>query len=262
MTYRPHFQKEGPTSPCTIAGQDLKWKNCTCLSFGMGLEKSTGGKLRLTGCMVRNEILPRDISGGTTIEQNAFVAGLHNVQVDVHTGPRVASPRLVGLSLQAGRGVSLAGNQSGIGGRNVNHQVWLNESSGGVSGIPASVYVYDPDSNGPAWWSWSKVFSFARSLHPYGEADSRTLKSMGVTGVYCGLFPDTEGSIWGKDVTAANRAVDPEGRIVGAAVRKAGHNYGTLVDTADLKAALTKAGHNYGAVVGPGDVQWLINWAK
>ncbi len=261
MTYRPVFQKEGPASACVLDGQALGWKICTSLSFAMGIDKSTHGKVRITGCMVRDEILPRDVTGGTTIEQNAQVASLHGVHVDVHTGARVASPRLVGLSLQSGRGVSLAGNTAPLGKGNVNHNVWLNECVGGVPGIPSQVYVYDPWSAGPQWWAWSKVFAFARALHPWGESDPRTLANMGITGVYSGIFPDTEGGIWGSDVPLNIRAVDPDGRLVGAAVRKAGHDYGSRVDMADLKAALDKIGHDYGSVVDPSDVTYLLKWA-
>ncbi len=261
MTYRPVFQKEGPASACVLDGQYLGWKICTSLSFAMGIDKSTHGRVRITGCMVRGEILPRDVTGGTTIEQNAQVADLHGVMVDVRTGSRVASPRLIGLSLQSGRGVSLAGNTMPLGKGNVNHNVWLNECVGGQVGIPSQVYVYDPWSTGPAWWAWSKVFSFARALRPWGEGDPRTLQNMGITGVYAGIFPDTEGSIWGADVPANIRAVDPDGRLVGTAVNKAGHNYGSRVDMADLQAALTKAGHNYGSTVDPSDVLWLLQWA-
>jgi hypothetical protein len=261
MTYRPVFQKEGPAGACVIDGQYLGWKNCTCLSFAMGIDKSTHGKVRITGCMVREEIQPRDTSGGTTIEQNAAVADLHGVHVGVHTGSGVASPYLVGLSLQSGHGVSLAGNTYPLGKGNVNHNVWLNEAMGGTPGHPTSALVYDPWSNGPQWWSWSKVFSFARALHPYGEKDPRTLSSMGISGVYCGIFPDTEGSIWGPDVPSNIRSIDPDGRVVGAAVNKAGHDYGSRVDMADLKAALQKIGHDYGSTVDPTDVQYLLKWA-
>jgi hypothetical protein len=261
MTYRPVFQKEGPAGACVLDGQLLGWKNCTCLSFAMGIDKSTRGKVRITGCMVREEIQPRDTSGGTTIEQNAAVADLHGVHVGVHTGSGVASPYLVGLSLQSGHGVSLAGNTYPLGKGNVNHNVWVNEVMGGTPGHPTSALVYDPWSNGPQWWSWSKVFSFARALHPYGEKDPRTLSSMGISGVYCGIFPDTEGSIWGPDVPTNIRSIDPDGRVVGAAVNKAGHDYGSRVDMADLKAALQKIGHDYGSTVDPTDVQYLLKWA-
>jgi len=192
MTQQPRFQKEGPAGACVIDHELLGWKNCTCLSFAMGIDKSTLGKVRLTGCMVRNEITPKDTSGGTTIEQNAHVAALHGVQVLVHTGPNVASPTTVALSLQSGRGVDLAGNCSAIGKGNVNHNIWLNQTSGGTGGHPDRSYVYDPWSDGPEWWPWSKVMAFAHALHPWGENDPRTLKSMGISGVYCGIFPDTE----------------------------------------------------------------------
>ena len=261
MTYRPVFQKEGPAGACVLDGQYLGWKNCTCLSFAMGIDKSTRGRVRLTGCMVRGEITPRDVSGGTTLEQNAAVADLHGVHVGVHTGSGVASFYLVGISLQSGSGVSLAGNTAPLGKGNVNHNVWVNECAGGTVGHPTQALVYDPWSSGPAWWSWSKTYDFARALHPWGEADSRTLKNMGIAGVYCGIFPDTEGPIWGAGVPANIRAVDPDGRIVGAAVQKAGQNYGSRVDVADIAAALRRIGHNYGSVVDPADVQWLINWS-
>ena len=259
MTYRPVFQKEGPAGACVLDGQQLGWKICGGLSTAMGIDKSTRGKVRLTGCMVRDEVTPRDVSGGTTIEQDAHVAALHGVAVEVHTGPRVASMYLVGLSLQSGRGIMLAGNTAPLGKGNVNHRVWANECAGGTPGRPTQALVYDPWSAGPAWWSWSQLYNFARALHPYGEADPRTLKSMGVTGVYCGIFPDTEGGIWGPDVKASIRVLDPDGRIVGRAVNNAGHNYGSLIDTADLAAALKKVGHNYGSVVDAADVQWLID---
>ncbi len=261
MTYRPKFQREGPAGACVLDGQQLGWKICTSLSFAMGIERATRGAVLLTGCMVRDEILPRDVTGGTTIEQNARVADLHGVHVGTHTGSGVASPRLVGLSLQSGRGVSLAGNTLPTGRGNVNHNIWLNECVGGQVGIPAQVYVYDPWSAGPKWWSWSQVFAFARALHPYGEGDPRTLQNMGISGVYCGIFPDTEGSIWGADVPANIRVIDPDGRVVGAAVNKAGHNYGSRIDMADLQAALHKIGHNYGSTVDPADVQVLLKWA-
>jgi hypothetical protein len=261
MTYRPVFQKEGPASACVLDGQQLGWKICTSLSFAMGIDKSTRGKVRITGCMVRDEILPRDVTGGTTIEQNAAVADLHGVHVGVHTGSGVASPYLVGLSLQSGHGVSIAGNTLPLGKGNVNHNVWVNECVGGTPGRPTQAYVYDPWSAGPQWWSWSKLFNFARALRPWGEGDPRTLANMGISGVYCGIFPDTEGGIWGADVPTNIRAVDPDGRLVGAAVTKAGHNYGSRVDMADLQAAMHKIGHNYGSTVDPSDVTWLLQWA-
>jgi hypothetical protein len=68
-------------------------------------------------------------------------------------------------------------------------------------------------------------------------------------------------SLWGSDVSAAVRAVDPPGTKVASAIRKTGWNYGTLINVGDLAAALKRAGHNYGSVVDPSDVQWLLAWA-
>jgi len=144
----------------------------------------------MTGCGVREAT--GDWAGGTTIEQCAAVAEQNGVHVEIRTGSSVASPSYLALSLQAGRGASLAGNTKPDGRGNVNHNVWVNEASGGSAGAPGNALVYDPWSAGPAWWSWSRVMAFAHALHPWGESDPRTLANMGVSGVYCGLFPDTE----------------------------------------------------------------------
>jgi hypothetical protein len=185
-----YFQIEGPATACIIHGQLLGWDNCTCLSFAMGMDKSSINQVKLTGCDVREQT--NDWAGGTTIEQNAAVAEAHGIHVEIHTGANVASPNYLARSLQAGRGVSLAGNTSVLGKGNVNHNVWVNNTWGGVLGTPAFAAVWDPWSSGPAGWAWSKVISFARALHPWGESDPRTLASMGINGVYCGIFPDTE----------------------------------------------------------------------
>jgi hypothetical protein len=71
-------------------------------------------------------------------------------------------------------------------------------------------------------------------------------------------YPPT---LWGSDVKAAIRAVDPAGRNVGIAIRRAGHSYGTVINIGDLEAALKLAGHKYGDVVDPSDVSWLLAWS-
>ena len=184
---RPKFLIEGPAAACIVHGQKLGWKNCTCLSFAMGIDKSTLGRIRLTGCDVREQT--NDWAGGTTIEQCAVVAEAHGVHVEIHTGANVAIPYYAGVQLQAGRGFSLAGNCTALGKGNVNHNVWVNEASGGTMGNPANVLVYDPWSTGPAWWTWAKAKAFAAALHPWGESDPRLL---GPGKFYCGIFPDTE----------------------------------------------------------------------
>jgi hypothetical protein len=63
---------------------------------------------------------------------------------------------------------------------------------------------------------------------------------------------------WGPDVSPAIRAVDPPALRVAAAIRRTGHDFGSLIDLADLKVALTRAGHQFGSVVDPSDVQALL----
>ena len=63
---------------------------------------------------------------------------------------------------------------------------------------------------------------------------------------------------WGPDVSPEIRAVDPTAFRVAAAIRRTGHNFGSLIDLADLKVALTRAGHQFGSVVDPSDVQALL----
>jgi hypothetical protein len=183
----PTFLIEGPASACIINGHYLGWKNCTTLSFAMGIDKSTLGKVRLSGCQVRDET--GDTIGGTTIEQCAKVALNHGVRVEVHTGPNVCTPAYAATQLQAGRGFSLSGNTSAIGKTNTNHNIWINHCSGGTLGHPAYAAVYDPWSKGVSTWTWAKVLAFAAALRPWGEADSRTL---GPGKFYSGIFPDTE----------------------------------------------------------------------
>ena len=63
---------------------------------------------------------------------------------------------------------------------------------------------------------------------------------------------------WGPDVSPEIRAVDPTAFRVAAAIRRTGHDFGSLIDMADLKVALTRAGHRFGSVVDPSDVQALL----
>jgi hypothetical protein len=73
------------------------------------------------------------------------------------------------------------------------------------------------------------------------------------TGDYTGL--------WGADVPANVRAVDPAGARVAAAIRETGWVFGALINQGDLANAMTRAGHKYGQVIDPSDVQWLLDWA-
>lgn len=212
--YRPAFQPEGPTSACILHGRELGWSICTSLSFAVGIDRATLGRIRISGCQVRDET--GDYIGGTTIEQNAAVALSHGVKVDIHTGPGVASPYQVALALQAGRGVAAAGNLSAVigtahqsNGVRVNHNVWLNEVRGGTIGKPDAVFVYDHAANGrhapwgtsaqgPEWWPWSLALAFFAALRPASTDGGTTGSLLGAGKVYAGIFPDTEPHFWSK----------------------------------------------------------------
>lgn len=186
---RPVFQKEGPASPCTLGGRDLKWKNCTPLATAMGIDKSTLGKIRISGCQVRDEIDPPDTIGGTTLTECSAVAERHGVKVEVLVGAKVCTPRYAAIQLQAGRGFVLQGNTQPDGRGNINHAIWVNNTGHGPIGAPNSAMVYDPWSTGPAVWSWSKVLAFAAALRINGEDRPEKL---GPGKFYAGIFPDTE----------------------------------------------------------------------
>ena len=186
---RPTFQKEGPASPCTLHGKNLSWMNCTPLSTAMGVDRSTLGRVRISGCQVRDEIEPPDYVGGTTLKQCSAVAEKHGVDVEVHVGANVCTPRYAAIQLQAGRGFVLQGNTQPDGRGNVNHAYWVNHAGKGSLGAPTSAMVYDPWSNGPEVWSWSDILAFAAALRVNGEDRPEKL---GPGKFYCAIYPDTE----------------------------------------------------------------------
>lgn len=63
---------------------------------------------------------------------------------------------------------------------------------------------------------------------------------------------------WAPGVPPEIKAVDPTATKVALAIRRAGHDFGSVIDLSDLVAALEKAGHPFGATVNPSDVQALI----
>lgn len=193
MTHPSHptrFLKEGPASPCVLHGVNLTWKNCTCLACGMGMNKSTLGRVDMSGCAVREET--NDHAGGTMLSQMEAIASAHGVKTELHVGSNVASLWYNAYQGARGRGFILQGNTQPDGRGNVNHAVWVNEPYGGTPGDPDGFIVWDPWSSGPAKWSYAKTKAFALALRPFGEDDPRTLKNMGINGVYSLIFPDTE----------------------------------------------------------------------
>lgn len=207
---RPRYQQQGPDDNCIINGILLGWESCTGYSAAMGIDKSTLGLKRPSGCSVRR--FTGDTSGGLMLRQIADVATAHfGVYVATYTGENVMKPATGGDNLRAGHGLVLQGNaiamvgtkHQSTGGR-VNHAVWVNEGRGWnkINGhwIPNEVLVYDPAADGrkagwgtadqgPSWWSWSLLLKFAAALRPWGDNDSRLL---GPGKWYVGVFPDTE----------------------------------------------------------------------
>lgn len=258
--YQPRFLIEGPATACVLHGVPLGWANCTCLSFAMGIDAATLGKIRISGCQVRDET--GDYVGGTTIPQNAAVALAHGVTVEQHVGPNVCTPVYAATKLQSGRGIALSGNTIAIGKGNVNHNIWVNSASGGVLGKPQYGDVFDPWSQGPALWSWTKINAFAAALRPWGEGDSRTL---GAGKFYSAIFPlpTRPASLWGADVPANLQAVDPEGDDVAFAIRnRLGLDFRSLINMTDLWAAFRKANIPGvpKSVIDPGDVLALTRY--
>lgn len=190
---QPLFLEEGPPHPCTINGKNLTWTQCTPLSTSMLIDRSTLGAKRPDPCTFRKQT--GDTSGGTTLPQCAAVAkNNYGVTMEVHTGSNVCTPYYFAYQLALGRGAVLQGNTSAIGKGNVNHAIEANQAKGtwttdGKTFACSGVYIYDPWSKGPAWWSWDKVKAFAAALRPWGEFDSRTL---GPGKMYAMFGPDTE----------------------------------------------------------------------
>jgi len=184
----PVFLREGTLySPCYLQNEDLSWKNCTCLACAMGMDCVTHGRIRISGCSVRNQT--HDFEGGTSLPQNKDVAALYGIPMEVHTGSAVCSPFYAFYQNQDGRPVIIQGNTQPDGRGNVNHAILLLRSQGGEPGSPTEHTILDPWSTGPAQWSTGKLKAFMAALRPYGQDDPRTL---GPGKVYCGIFPDAD----------------------------------------------------------------------
>lgn len=210
---RPSRHQEQGATRCAPWGTDLRWLSCMNYVFAMGIDKSTLGRKRPSGCTIRTKT--GDKSGGTTIQQNANVARVfYGVSVAQHVPGElgVASPAYIAGRLRLGRAVALAGcagelvgTQYRSTGGHVNHGVLLGQGrsySVGGDGYtrPASVEVWDPAADGlahawgradqgPSWWPWSLVLRFAAGLHPSGLTGGAKL---GPGRMYAGVFPDTE----------------------------------------------------------------------
>jgi hypothetical protein len=198
------FQKQGPANNCVIDGKQLGWLSCTCYAFAMAMDQGSANRVVLTGCQVRRGT--KDVTGGTTLSQNAPVAEARGINVDVFVGNSSAKPDWLALQVQSGRGAVIQGNTSALlhtpyrsTGSSVNHAVYVGAARGGRAGAPKEALVSDPCADGrkatwgtadqgPTWWPWERVLAFAAALRPWGDNDSRIL---GRGKIYSAVFPDT-----------------------------------------------------------------------
>lgn len=201
----PTFQAQLPNSGCEISGMALGSVSCSSYGMAMGIDQATFGKKRPTGCEVRSKTAPLNVVGGLTLAQVANVAERHyGVEVEVRTGSRVASRKLVAHHLRGGGGVGAQINTKPLlsharfrsTASAINHYVHLCAVRGGTHDSPDEVLVYDPVADGrragwgraaqgPQWWPWDLFLECAAALRISGEDDPRTL---GRDRVYAGLI--------------------------------------------------------------------------
>ena len=205
---RPHYQPQvprGQSNSCVLGGKPFGWLNCTPTSFAMAIEKASLGRLRPTGCNIREAT--GDRTAGTTLWQCRTVAeNEYGIAVEVHAGATVTSMVGVARQLRAGRGAVLQGDIGVAVGTSfrstagsVAHAIYLNEVRGGSIDTPSQALVYDPAANGrtarwgtaaqgPQWWPWGLVVKFAAALRPNGPGTP----VLGPGKAYVAFFPDTE----------------------------------------------------------------------
>lgn len=197
--YLPDFQFQGPADNCELDGKALGWLSCTTYAEAMQIDASTLGAKKPTGCEVRDAIVPRDTTGGTSLDQVAGAAYRGwGVSVDVRTGRNYATPTEAILAIDRGAtgvvqistgptlGTPFASTRTPI-----SHAVIAVDIRGYGSTAPDEVRVGDPANRRRAfeWWPWGLLTRAAAALQIYGEDDSRIL---GAGRMYVGIGPDKE----------------------------------------------------------------------
>jgi hypothetical protein len=195
---RPVFQRQGPGTNCKIAGKNLGWESCTAYSMAMGIDAYTGGRIRPTGCKIREGT--GDLIGGLTLRQVADVAqARYGIRVAVRSGGTTIAPNKAARLIRAGRGFVLQGNAAVLlgtpsqsTGGPVNHAIWVQAVRGGTDDVPDQVLVYDPAADGrrglakgPQWWPWSRLVAYAADL----RMDDAGVRRLGPGRFYAGFLP-------------------------------------------------------------------------
>jgi hypothetical protein len=198
---RPRMQHQGPDWRCKHNTTLLGWVSCTAYSMAMGIDASTVGGKRPTGCEVRMHT--GDFVKGLTLSQVAAVAeATYGVEVRVRTGKHTIAPDKAWEQASLGRGFVLQGNCDALVATPfrstkgaVNHAVWVNRVRGGTPGHPKKeARVFDPAADGrhapwgtackgPSWWPWETVLAFAAGL----RNDSN--QKLGPGKMYAGFVP-------------------------------------------------------------------------
>jgi hypothetical protein len=240
-------------------GKLMNGLNCTCAVEAMWLYRASQGRLNVGACHVRD--LTNDCSGGTDLQQMKAVSvhyGFSGTLYQPVAFDTVASLVATGrygahlqISYRAFVGTPFDREATRFQG---NHDIF-GSTRGKTSG---TTRIGDPLATGFADIPNSLLKTAAGLLDIGGGVTLNTEAGYGKCYAY--LTP-ADPALWGTDVSAAIRAVDPGGTKVAAALRKAGQSFGYAINIADLVAAFKKIGHRYGTTVDPSDVQWLLTWA-
>ena len=73
------------------------------------------------------------------------------------------------------------------------------------------------------------------------------------------LLPSADRVYWGSDIVPSLRIVDRSGTRTANAMRKVGHNFGTVINVSDLNAAFRRAGMGFGTVVDSRDLTRFLS---
>lgn len=240
-------------------------QNCTPTSFSNGLNAITGGRWHPSGADIRKLVARRE-------ETNPALPGW-----SLDDGKLAMSRMSPPIPFQVRSGQGWAGVvkawESGL------YVVMQGDSDRFTFGCSAAF-------DGDHCIGVSPIDDEAHTRHwindpicPVGRLESdKTLRAYAEklwTGIHFGVFltpvpKEPLRTLWGPDVSAAIRAVDPTGKWTATAFTKAGHEYpgpslgfGSVIEMADLRALAKRIKYKLPPTgVGPGFVTWIVEWVK
>lgn len=256
-----------------MTGSACQGRNCAAASGAMAVYQGSGGRVQLTADRFRADshvsCIPGNAtpSGGLFISNVIDVAHQHGVAIDYGrtAGGYTRWPSSVAKSrLSTGWGGVFLGDYDQV------RAPYRAPSSGFLGDHSAFAHDYRTDL--PAYANptagpvptvcWHDPLRKAPIRLPLTQL-LRYWQKPGspVKGLAGFVRIPAVATLWGSDVPANIRVVDPLGKKVGAAVRKAGRDYKTVVNMGDLEKALENAHINYKTAVNPIDVKSLLDWA-